>query len=280
MKLKGFHRTALLLLLAGFVCHLTGLGTRMFIMSRPPVTNIYESIIFVGFISVLCGLFLEKRLKNRMGILIAASIGTVLHFMGMRYDADGDTMGMLVAVLDTNFWLATHVVTITIGYAFCIFAGTLAHVHIIHKLIYKNSKSEQRIKLFQNIRGLLLIAIFFATLGTILGGIWADQSWGRFWGWDPKENGALLIVLWLIFILHGKISGRLKESGFIAYTALSNVIVVLAWFGVNLLSVGLHAYGFTESAAFSFVTFCSTEVLFVLGSYLYIRFYIDKKKVS
>ncbi len=273
---ERLRRLAFGMVLAGFAFHATGLGVRMFIMQRPPVTNLYESVIFVSLIACLFGLFLEWRLKNTIGIIIAASMGTILHFMGMKFDAEGDTMGMLVAVLDTNFWLATHVVTITIGYGCCLVGGVLGHIYLIQRLV-KPGDTKRLSDLFRNMRGVVFVALLFAVIGTILGGIWADQSWGRFWGWDPKENGALLIVLWLIFLIHGRLSGIVGELGFAAGMVCTNIIVAMAWFGVNLLSVGLHSYGFTESAAVSFFVFCGFEFLFAVGAYTFIRLQKNKQ---
>ena len=108
-----------------------------------------------------------------------------------------------------------------------------------------------------------IFALLFTAVGTMLGGVWADQSWGRFWGWDPKENGALWIVLWLIWLLHGRLAGQLAPLGFAAGLALVNIVVALAWFGVNLLSVGLHSYGFTDTAAYGLLIFCIAELLII-----------------
>lgn len=261
---------AFVFVLCGFAIHTTGVLARMVIMQRPPVTSLYESILFVSFIAVLFGLILEWRKRNSLGIIIAALLGAFLHFLGLRYDTDGDTMGMLVAVLNTNFWLATHVVTITIGYGCCLVGGIMAHVYLLERIF--NPKDATKIaELYGNLRGVGVVALFFSVLGTILGGIWADQSWGRFWGWDPKENGALLIVLWLVWLIHGRISGKIGELGFVAGMVCANVVVALAWFGVNLLSVGLHSYGFTQDAAFNLFAFCFTEIVFAIGCYLIIR---------
>ena len=153
----------------------------------------YESIIFVGLIGVICALFLEYNRKDGMGIFIGAMTGGVLHFVGFGYANDGDTLGMLVAVLNSNFWLATHVTTITIGYGTSLFAGLLGHIYLLQ--LIRNPFDKKYLKTVNsNLVGATLFALFFTLFGTILGGIWADQSWGRFWGWDPKENGALLIV--------------------------------------------------------------------------------------
>ena len=119
--------------------------------------------------------------------------------------------------------------------------------------------------LIKNTKMLLILALLFTIIGTVLGGIWADQSWGRFWGWDPKENGALLIVLWIIWLLHGRISGHLNEVKSMIGMACLSIIVVLAWFGVNLLNVGLHSYGFISGVATGIAAFCCFEILLIGG---------------
>ena len=120
-------------------------------------------------------------------------------------------------------------------------------------------------------RTAVLFAIIFSFIGTVLGGLWADDSWGRFWGWDPKENGALLIVLWLVWALHGRISGKMRMLGFLMTLSYLSVIPALSWFGVNLLSVGLHAYGFTDTAAYGLGGFMLFETLFMCGAFILIR---------
>lgn len=252
------------------LAHLVGLIQRMIIMSRPPVSTLYESIIFVALIASVSGFLLELRKRNTLGILIASLSGTILQFVANSYASDGDTMGMLVAVLNTNFWLATHVVTITIGYGCCFVAGILAHIYLIKRL-FGSSRSKDLNDLNGNLLGVNFFALFFAMFGTILGGIWADQSWGRFWGWDPKENGALLIVLWILFLLHGRLAGKMKALGFAVGSVLTNIVVALAWFGVNLLSVGLHSYGFTSNIATNLGIFCASEFIFAFLMLFLIR---------
>ena len=101
-------------------------------------------------------------------------------------------------------------------------------------------------ELSRMIYGTLCFAIFFSFVGTVLGGLWADDSWGRFWGWDPKENGALMIVLWNALVLHARWGGMVKERGLAALAVVGNIVTSWSWFGVNELGVGLHSYGFTE----------------------------------
>ena len=269
-----FRKIALLILVLGFIIHLYGLCIRMVIMQRPPVTTLYESILFVSFILVLFSIIFEIFRKDTLGILIATIGGSMLHFVGFKYATDGDTLGMLVAVLNSNFWLSTHVTTITIGYGVSLVAGLMGHIYLITAFLKPENKSELN-KIFNNMYGLTLMGLFFTLFGTILGGIWADQSWGRFWGWDPKENGALLIVLWHLMMLHLRVSGMVKPLGYALGISLVNIIVVLAWFGVNLLSVGLHSYGFTDNAATNLLVFIFSELTFV-G----LLFYLVKKKNS
>jgi len=252
---------------AGAFLHALTLATRIYILERPPVGTLYESLLFVSLIAVLFGLFLEWRLRNNLGLLVATLAGSLLLFASQSFSGD-DTMSMLIAVLNTNFWLATHVLCITTGYDFGLVAGIIAHIHLIMRCLGRDPDKTRQI--LRGGYGTALIALLFTSLGTILGGIWADQSWCRFWGWDPKENGALLICLWLIWILHGRISQHFHERGFAVALALLNVVIALSWLGVNLLSTGLHSYGFTDKAALSLALFCAAEFSFAAITYFLI----------
>ena len=259
------NRVAYLLLISGTVIHGYGIFLRMQIMERPPVTTLYESVIFVSLIIMALAVLLEYFRKDGLGIFVGSVSGSVLHYVGFSYAADGDTLGMLVAVLNSNFWLATHVTTITIGYGASLMAGCVGHLYLIQEIRGVNSASLKSI--FNNLFGITLLALFFTLFGTILGGIWADQSWGRFWGWDPKEDGALLIVLWQLMMIHMRLSGLAKPKEFALGMALNNIIVALAWFGVNLLQVGLHSYGFDDGVARNLFMFIGFEIIFCLGTY-------------
>ena len=267
-------RLAGLCLLLGFILHGIGLYLRMVIMARPPVTTLYESIIFVGFIAVILSIMIELFKKDRIGILMGTISGVIFHFVSFGYAADGDTLGMLVAVLNSNFWLATHVTTMTMGYGVSIIAGIMGHIYLIYSIIKPNDKKKLR-EIYDNTFGITILALFFTVFGTILGGIWADQSWGRFWGWDPKENGALLICMWQIFMIHLRLTGMVKGAGFCFGMVINIIIVTLAWFGVNLLSVGLHSYGFASGIALNLTLFILFELLLGGGTY-----YLSKKRSS
>ena len=254
----------------GIGFHAYGLYLRMVIMARPPVTTLYESILFVSLIAVLCAMIIEYFRKDGLGVLIAALSGIIFHYMSFGYAADGDTLGMLVAVLNSNFWLATHVTTITIGYGISIVAGLMGHIYLLYAIIYPKRKKKLK-SIYNNTFGITILALFFTLFGTILGGIWADQSWGRFWGWDPKENGALLICMWQIFMIHLRLTDMVKSVGFAFGMIINNIIVVMAWFGVNLLSVGLHSYGFVSGIAVNLIIFTSFELIVGSVGYYWAR---------
>ncbi len=269
-KPKLLRRISFACLLGGLAFHFYGILLRIIIMQRPPVSTLYESILFVSLIGVICASLLEYNRKDGMGIFMGAIVGGVLHFVGLGYANDGDTLGMLVAVLNSNFWLATHVTTITIGYGTSLFAGVLGHVYLLQTIRTPFDKKYLK-TVNANVYGATLFALFFTLFGTILGGIWADQSWGRFWGWDPKENGALLIVMWQIMMLHLRITGFVKPMGFALGMILNNIVVILAWFGVNLLGVGLHSYGFATGIAINISLFIAFELITGFGTYYWAK---------
>ncbi|MCZ6672867.1 MAG: cytochrome c biogenesis protein CcsA [Verrucomicrobia bacterium] len=268
---KLIARISLGSLTVGIVLHITGILFRVYIMARPPVSTLYESIIFVSAILVLFATIIEYLRRDTLGLIVGSVAGIVLNFIASRYALDGDTQVMLVAVLDSRFWLLTHVQTITTGYAISLLAGLVAHAYLIMRLRFPSDRKMHQ-GIFKVSYGVCLVAVFFTTFGTILGGIWGDQSWGRFWGWDPKENGALLIVLWLLVLVHGRLAGRLKELSFSVAMALTPITVAVAWFGVNLLQVGLHSYGFDDGTAKKLLWFCVGEVVFAVGAGLFIHF--------
>ncbi len=270
-KPSFFRNISYISLIIGFLIHGYGIVMRMYIMGRPPVSTLYESVLFVSFILLLLAVLLEYFRKDGLGVFVGSVGGSILHFIGFSYAADGDTLGMLVAVLDSNFWLATHVTTITIGYGASLVAGFIGHLYLIQNIL--DPLNNKKLKsIFNNLFGITLVALFFTLFGTILGGIWADQSWGRFWGWDPKENGALLIVLCQLLMIHSRLAGIAKPSLFALGMALNNIAVALAWFGVNLLQVGLHSYGFDDGVARNLYAFILIEIVLCLSLYYYPKY--------
>jgi ABC-type transport system involved in cytochrome c biogenesis permease subunit len=254
---KTLSRAALLLLGFAFLVHTAGLIIRMYIQGRPPVTNLYSSAIFVGWATVLFCLILERFYKNGIGSVCGSVIGFTTLLIAQNLQFDGDTMEMLRAVLDTNAWLATHVVGEVLGYSAVFLAGLIGIIYIFRGVFTTSFEESTSKTMARMIYGVVCFATLLSLVATVLGGIWADQSWGRFWGWDPKENGALLVVLWNAIILHARWGGFARERGVAVLAVFGNVIGSLSWFGVNMLGVGLHSYGFMDQA------FASTLAIFV-----------------
>jgi ABC-type transport system involved in cytochrome c biogenesis permease subunit len=244
---RMLNRSANWLLWFTFALHTYGLLCRIYLSGRPPVTNLYSSAVFIGWAAVLFGLLFEAIYKLGLGNLVAAVIGVPTMFIAYQLvgdpKIDGDTLGVMQAVLDTNFWLGTHVVCIALGYATTLLAAGLGLLTITMGYIRTALDDDQRRQLTRMTYGALCFAIFFSLIGTVLGGLWADDSWGRFWGWDPKENGALMIVLWNAIVLHARWGKMVGERGFAALAMVGGIVVAWSWWGVNQLGVGLHAYG-------------------------------------
>ena len=251
------------LLVAGSLVHTAGLVARIVLQGRPPVTNLYSSAIFVGWTAVILGIALERIYRRGLGTAVAAASGFTSLIIAHHLMGDGDTMEMMRAVLDSNFWLATHVITITVGYGGTFLAGALAIAYTLRRHLVPRADATTTKTLVSMTYGVICFSLFFSFVGTVLGGIWADQSWGRFWGWDPKENGALLIVLWNAMILHARWGGYVREKGIMAMAIFGNVITSLSWFGVNMLGVGLHSYGFMDSAFQALTIFIVSQLALV-----------------
>jgi ABC-type transport system involved in cytochrome c biogenesis permease subunit len=245
---RPLNRAAFYLLLLSLAVHTFGLVSRMYLQERPPVTNLYSSAIFIGWGAVIVALILERIFRDGIGAACAGAIGFITLIIAHHLAGNGDTLEMLQAVLDTNIWLATHVVAITTGYSAMFLAGMLAMIYIVRGVFTPSLKKPTADSLARMTYGVVCFATLFSFVGTVLGGIWADQSWGRFWGWDPKENGAVLIVLWCAVILHARWGGFIRQRGLMIMALFGNIVTSFSWFGVNMLGVGLHSYGFMEKA--------------------------------
>ena len=232
--------------MVALVIHTLALAGRMYISGRPPVTNLYSSAVFIGFAAVVLGLAFEMIYKNGVGNVVSGAVGSATLLIAHFLSGDGDTLKELVAVLDTQFWLATHVVTVTLGYATTLVAGFLGVIFIVRGAATPSLTKEVERDLTRMIYGTLCFGILFSFIGTVLGGLWADDSWGRFWGWDPKENGALMIVIWNALVLHARWGGMIRSRGLAVLSVLGIMTTSWSWFGTNAMGVGLHSYGFNE----------------------------------
>jgi len=266
---KWLRRAIPVAVLVPTVLLVIAITLRCIIRGRPPVTTLYETILFITASSAITAMIVEYINPQRIAIALGSFLGMVGMFIAYRYEVKEavDTMPSLVAVLDTNFWLATHVTTVTLGYAAGLLAAALAHVYIFGKLVgFRRDEESFYAGLGKMVYGVVCFCLLFSLVGTVLGGIWANDSWGRFWGWDPKENGALMICLWSLVMLHGRLGRYIGDLGMAVTSVILGMIVAFSWWGVNLLGVGLHSYGFTSGIMRNLVVFWALEaVVVVLG---------------
>ena len=264
---EALQKSAFWVLNIAWVLTTAGIITRMWLEGRPPVTNLYSSALFVGWGCVLLCIVLEKIFPNGIGAPAGGMTGFATMIIAHQLSLSGDTLEMMRAVLDSNFWLATHVIVITIGYSATFLAGFLAIIYVFRGVFTKSLDKETARSLERMVYGIVCFATLFSLVGTILGGIWADQSWGRFWGWDPKENGALLIVVWNAIILHARWGGLARTRGIMALAIFGNIVTAWSWFGTNMLGVGLHSYGFMDEAFNALVVFVVINLAIIALAY-------------
>lgn len=261
---QPLRRASIWLLWFTFALHTFALVSRVYISGRPPITNLYSTAIFIGWAVVLMSLVFESIHRLGLGNIVASVIGFLTLLLAYNLSLDGDTFIVLQAVLDTQFWLATHVVTINLGYAATYAAGAWGIVYIMFSHVLPLLDVDARRKVLRTLYGTLCFAIFFSFVGTVLGGLWADDSWGRFWGWDPKENGALMIVLWNALVLHARWGALVKGRGLATLAVAGNIVTTWSYFGVNEYGVGLHAYGASESStAMWLLTFGASQLAII-----------------
>jgi cytochrome c-type biogenesis protein CcsB len=263
----GLYVAAMSLYGASFFIQVYGFALRCWIAGRPPVSNMYESVLWVSFGCMLFGLVLELIYRKRviaLGSLIFATVALII--------ADNVTgvldagINPLEPVLRSNYWLTIHVLTITLGYAAFSLSLVIGNLGL-GQLVFAGRESKAlplRQLSFYAYRAVQVGVILLAA-GTILGGVWADYSWGRFWGWDPKETWALIALLGYLALLHARFRGMVGPFGFLAGCVSAFLGVLMAWYGVNfVLGVGLHSYGFSSGGMSYVATYCSAQLTFIL----------------
>ncbi len=258
---------------AGVVTLLVAIGMRVFIMWRPPVGNLYDTVLFIGVVMVLLLFLMEWLSKNRLAMTLMPVVGLALVLLARRFEVGDakDHMDPLVAVLNSNYWLSTHVITVTMGYAGGLLTAALSVVYVLMRGLGLGAQASRVLKqLTTAAYGCLCLTLFLSLVGTVLGGIWANDSWGRFWGWDPKENGALMIVLWSLVILHARLGGLIREWGFHLASLVLACIVSFSWWHVNFLGVGLHNYGFTSGKMTIWLFYAVMGLLMLFGVIMWV----------
>ena len=243
-----------------------GLGFRIYITLFAPVTNMYTTMIWVAFGVMIFSFILFILYHNYVipGITLIAS-GLILlltHQIPLILSPDLDP---IVAVLRNNFWLSTHVTSITISYAAFTIAMLLGNVALVRLWLYKENEAFFKEYSHYAYR-MIQLGCFLLTMGIILGGIWADYSWGRFWGWDPKETWALIADLGFLAIMHARLVGWITPFSLLAWSPVAYLLVIMAWYGVNfVLAAGLHSYGFSSGGATVMAIFVGLQIVLLIA---------------
>ena len=252
------------LVILGIVFHASGIAMRCMIGGRPPVTNMYESIIWVSFAVTFFGMIFFARYRTPVYLLAALPVTlTALLLVFQMPIAMPSSIDPLVPVLRDNFWLTIHVLTITLSYAAFALAMGFGHILLFR---YARNPRETRADAPMHfwLYRVLQLGVLLLAAGTILGGVWANYSWGRFWGWDPKETWALIALLCYITTLHGRLAGWWTQFGLVVASVVCFLAVLMAWYGVNfVLGKGLHSYGFGIGGETYVATFVIADLLFV-----------------
>jgi cytochrome c-type biogenesis protein CcsB len=257
--------TSWIFLPTGFFLHALGLAMRVYLAGRPPVSNMYETVVWVPLGVMFFGFILGHLQKNRLLLACSASVAIFcLILTDLSPTVLDGSIQPLEPVLRSTFWLSTHVLIITISYAAFFLAFAIGDLTLFYYL--KNEKHFVK-QIDQGVRSIyrsIQIGVVLLAFGIILGGIWADYSWGRFWGWDPKETWALIALLGYIALLHGRLVGWVRNFELAAGAVVAFSLVIMSWYGVNfLLGAGLHTYGFGAGGVEYVLTFVVLQLSYV-----------------
>lgn len=258
------------LVIVGFILHTIGFAYRVYLTGNAPVTNMYETVVWVSWGTILFAMILEKIYKFKALLFAGALVGVLCNILADSAPAVLDpSIQPLEAVLRSNYWLVVHVMTITISYSAFFLAFGLGDMGLVYYLLGEEKYKEHIQKVTTGIYRSMQIGVAFLLPGIILGGIWADYSWGRFWGWDPKETWALIALMGYIIVLHARIVNWLQNFGMIVSGVVTFSLVIMAWYGVNfVLGAGLHSYGFGAGGVEYVSIFILLHLLFVVYVWL------------
>ena len=254
--------------LVAFLLHSFGFYLRCTITGHPPVGNMYESVVWVSLGTVFFAYLLLYQYRNFVIITVACAISSIGLILADNLPLVLDpSIKPLTPVLRSNYWLTIHVLTITLSYAAFALAMGLGNWALLKILTHPEKKESIR-SISQFIYRCIQMGVLLLAAGTILGGIWADYSWGRFWGWDPKEVWALIALLLYLAVVHGKFAGWLKDFGLAVCSVIAFQGVLMAWYGVNfVLGVGLHSYGFGSGGLPYVLVYVALQIFFIFASW-------------
>lgn len=260
---RSLRAVALALGIGGFLVNGVGIVMRMAISGRPPVTNMYESVLWVAWGCAGFGLALAWKHRQASVAVAAGVMSTLLLVLTDALPSALDpSIQPLMPVLRSTFWLTVHVLTITLSYAAFALATTLGHTWLV--LDWRGASGARLNPITKFLHATLQAGILLLAAGTLLGGVWAQYSWGRFWGWDPKEVWALIALLGYLGLMHAQYAGWIGPRGLAVGSIVGFVGVLMAWYGVNyVLGKGLHSYGFGSGSKEWAAGFVAVELTFI-----------------
>jgi cytochrome c-type biogenesis protein CcsB len=286
MVIKGrkqgslFVRALGWLLFAGFLLHTFGLGLRWYIAGHSPMSNGYESMIFISWVTLLAGFIFSR--KSAFALSATAVLASMTLMVAHLSFMDPEITN-LVPVLK-SYWLTLHVSVITGSYGFL---GLGAILGLITMILFALSNSKNHERIGNTIDELtvinyktLTLGLYFLTIGTFLGAVWANESWGRYWGWDPKETWSLITIIVYSLVLHSRMIPSLKDVySFNILSLFAFSCVLMTYFGVNYYLSGLHSYASGDPVPVPSFVYITVILLAALSLVAYFK-YINLKKAS
>lgn len=280
-KFKKFIKVGIVLIAIGFIFHTLALASRWYVSGHAPMSNGFESMIFISWATVLAGLFFMK--KSHITVATTAILASLTLMVANMSWMDPEITN-LVPVLK-SYWLTIHVSVITASYSFLAIGALLGFLNLV-LMIFKNPNNQKRIettiKELTNINEMnLIIGGYLLTIGTFLGAVWANESWGRYWGWDPKETWALVTVVVYAFIVHMRLTHGLKGTYAFNFGALiSFSSVLMTYFGVNYYLSGMHSYAAGDPVPVPVFVYYTIVIIFAVSIWAYVKENKQNKKIK
>ncbi len=249
--------------IAGFLVHGSGIASRVVLGGRPPVSNFYETMLWLPFVSVLLALIFERIYRVRFFAMAAAILAGIALQLAEYVPLDS-SIGPVVAVLRSNLWLTIHVLTVVASYGAIGLAVVLAHMYSV-SFLSRRPDAERLRALDLYLYRAVQVGVVLLAAGIMLGAVWANASWGRYWGWDPKETWALITLLWFLAALHGRFAGWLRGINMAMMTIAGFFLLLMTYYGVSFYLVGLHSYagGHAKPLPVVLVAYLIAEVAFM-----------------
>lgn len=256
------YQLAMTLLVFSFALHTIVLLMRSYILDRPPVSNMFETVVYVPWVAVLCSLVFPTFRKQILALL-SASMTAMILLVVLEFSDLHENLDQVQAVLDSQFWLMIHVLLVVGSYGIFALGSIMSHFYLGLSMMHPKETEKMRL-MAKSILQTTYIGTTCLVMGTILGGVWAAESWGRFWDWDPKESWAFISICFYLILIHAHRFKRIKSFGLALGSLFGFLAISFTWYGVNyILGTGLHSYGFGSGGVENYYAFLIIEFLFM-----------------